>query len=149
MRLELQSLCSPFLISGFLPLSTLVNVGHIDPIMLSIDVLSSLSLLAYNCYLFDSCLCLLSLLLEAHYYKHKTKHKQWRQSWWNSWQQQTPMSQLDGNNIQPPESSSSVYMHAYLSVSAFTVWLWSVPFRSLLSRSRCLEREAEPKGTCT
>jgi len=60
------SLYSPLLINEFLLLSSPVNVGQIDRNTLNTDVMSSLSLLAYSCYLFNLYLHLTSLVLEAH-----------------------------------------------------------------------------------
>ena len=52
------SLYSSFLISGFLLLSSFAGVCHTDRTTLNIDVLSSLSILAYTCSLFLSLLTL-------------------------------------------------------------------------------------------
>ena len=49
-------------------MSSPVDVGHIDRITLYTGVLSSLSLLAYSCFLFNLSLHLSSLILEAHSY---------------------------------------------------------------------------------
>jgi len=62
---------SPILI-GFILSSSPMDVGHIDWITLNNGVLSSLSLLAYSCYLFNPYLYLLSLVLEIHCYNKLT-----------------------------------------------------------------------------
>jgi len=70
------SLYSHFFLSGFLLLYSPVDVGHIDrTILKNIDqttlkagMLSSLSLLAYSCYLFNLYLYLPYLILEVHCY---------------------------------------------------------------------------------
>ena len=60
------------LISGFLLYFSVMDVGHIDRIMLNTDVLSSFSLLPYNSYMFNFYLHLSSLVLEVHCYKSLT-----------------------------------------------------------------------------
>jgi len=52
---------SSLLISEFFLLSSPVDIDHIDRITLDTDVLSSLSLLAYSCYLFNLYLHLSSI----------------------------------------------------------------------------------------
>jgi len=54
------------LISGFLLMSSPVNVGHIDRTMLNVGVLFPLFLLAFYYYLFNLSLYLSSLASEAH-----------------------------------------------------------------------------------
>ena len=68
MRFELYLLYSPLLINGFLFLSSLVDVGHIDLATLNTGVLSSLFLLAYIVICLS--LYLPSLVLESHCYNN-------------------------------------------------------------------------------